>query len=79
MENDTLQLLDVKDVAMMFKVSVPTIRKWIADRKIPYQKIHGVVRFTATEMQEWSKSKTVLPLHDKNAKAKEVENDDDDL
>ena len=79
MENDKLQLLDVKDVAVMFKVSVPTIRDWIAKRKIPYQKIHGVVRFDATEMQEWTKSKTVLPLKDKNAAAKEVLNDNNEL
>jgi excisionase family DNA binding protein len=53
--------LDVKEVAGMFGLSVATVRRWVFDRAIPYQKFGRLVRFSLTEVKEWAKSRTVNP------------------
>ena len=60
MENE--KLLDVKEVAMIIKVSVATIRKWVFTGYIPYKKIGRAVRFSAAEIQDWANSKSVSPI-----------------
>jgi len=63
MEYETL--LNVGQVARMLGLSVATIRKWVLVRYIPYRKIGRAVRFSATEIQEWAKSRRVAPLDNK--------------
>ena len=60
MEYETL--LNVGQVALMLGLSVATIRKWVLIRYIPYRKIGRAVRFSASEIQEWAKSRCVAPL-----------------
>jgi len=60
MEYETL--LNVGQVALMLGLSVATIRKWVLIRYIPYRKIGRAVRFSASEIQEWAKSRCVVPL-----------------
>ena len=54
--------LDVRQVAAMMGLSVATIRKWVLTRYIPYQKLGRTVRFSAPEIREWVKSRSVKPL-----------------
>ena len=60
MEYETL--LNVGQVALMLGLSAATIRKWVLLRYIPYRKIGRAVRFSASEIQEWAKSRYVAPL-----------------
>jgi len=60
MEYETL--LNVGQVALMLGLSAATIRKWVLIRYIPYRKIGRAVRFSASEIQEWAKSRRVAPL-----------------
>jgi excisionase family DNA binding protein len=53
--------LDVGQVAEMLGLSVATIRKWVLIRYIPYQKLGRAVRFSAPEIREWVKNRTVKP------------------
>jgi excisionase family DNA binding protein len=60
MEYETL--LNVGQVAEMLGLSVATVRKWVLARYIPYRKMGRAVRFSAREIQDWAKSKSVLSL-----------------
>jgi len=60
MEYETL--LNVGQVAQMLGLSVATIRKWVLIRYIPYRKVGRAVRFSAPEIQEWIKGRSVAPL-----------------
>jgi excisionase family DNA binding protein len=53
--------LDAGQVAEMLGLSIATIRKWVLIRYIPYQKLGRAVRFSAPEIREWVKSRTVKP------------------
>jgi excisionase family DNA binding protein len=53
--------LDVGQVARLLGLSVATIRKLVLIRYIPYKKISRAVRFSAKEIQEWVKTRTVEP------------------
>jgi excisionase family DNA binding protein len=53
--------LDAEQVAELLGLSVATIRKWVLIRYIPYKKIGRAVRFSAKEIQEWVKARTVEP------------------
>ena len=53
--------LDVGQVAQMLGLSMATIRKWVLTGYIPYKKIGKAVRFSAEEIQDWVKSKSVSP------------------
>jgi excisionase family DNA binding protein len=53
--------LDVRQVAEMLGLSAATIRKWVLIRYIPYQKLGRAVRFSAPEIREWVKTRTVKP------------------
>jgi excisionase family DNA binding protein len=53
--------LDAGQVAEMLGLSIATIRKWVLIRYIPYQKLGRAVRFSAPEIREWVKTRTVKP------------------
>jgi excisionase family DNA binding protein len=55
------QFLDAGQVAELLGLSIATIRKWVLIRYIPYKKIGRAVRFSAGEIQEWVKTRTVEP------------------
>jgi excisionase family DNA binding protein len=54
--------LDAGQVAEMLGLSIATIRKWVLIRYIPYQKLGRAVRFSAPEIREWVKTRTVKPV-----------------
>ncbi len=46
------KLVQFKDVAEHFDVSVQTVRNWVKDRKIPFVKLGSVYRFNITEIEK---------------------------
>src|SRR5579863_1265194 len=45
--------LKIKDVAELLRVSETTIRRWLADGKIPAYRIHHQYRFSRIEIENW--------------------------
>ncbi|MDR2258897.1 MAG: helix-turn-helix domain-containing protein [Treponema sp.] len=68
-------LLDTRQVAEMLGLSVATIRKWVLLRYIPYQKLGRAVRFSAPEIREWVKTRTVKPAEEQGAAGNEGGNE----
>ena len=52
--------LDVGQVAEMLGLSIATIRKWVLTKNIPYLKIGRVIRFSASEIQDWARGKSTV-------------------
>lgn len=48
------KLLDTKALAEAFQVSVPTVKRWIADGVPCMRPSPGVVRFRMSEVVEWA-------------------------
>ena len=49
-------LLTVKDLSAWLNLKPSTLYLWAAQGKIPCRKIHGLVRFDATEIDRWLSS-----------------------
>lgn len=45
--------LKIKDVSELLNVSETTIRRWLADNKIPAYKINSQYRFSRSEVEDW--------------------------
>lgn len=45
--------LKIKDVSELLNVSETTIRRWLAESKIPAYRIHGQYRFNRLEIESW--------------------------
>lgn len=45
--------LKLKDVAELLNVSEGTIRRWIAESRIPYYRLHQQYRFNRSEIEDW--------------------------
>ncbi len=54
--------LKIKDVAELLSVSETTIRRWIAEGKIPVYRIYHQYRFDSTEIEEWMRHCKVQPF-----------------
>ena len=61
------RLLTVEEAMQFLQVSKPTIYRLTSQKKIPFYKIGGSVRFSETHLLAWLESKGVMP--------KEVENE----
>jgi excisionase family DNA binding protein len=48
--------LTVKDVAEHLQVKPATVYAWATQQKIPFLKIHGVIRFDREAIDEWLKT-----------------------
>ena len=49
-------LLTIKDVSSWLNIKPSTLYLWVAQGKIPYQKIHGLIRFDREQVQGWLES-----------------------
>ena len=53
------KLLNKKELANLFNVSIPTIDRWVVMKKIPYIKLESwLVRFDMAEIKEWLKERS---------------------
>jgi len=58
----TLQLLDVGELAAQLSVSTRFIRRLVTERRIPYCKVGKFVRFDAAEVAAWVADKRISAL-----------------
>lgn len=50
---DTKQLMNIGELSKRIGVSVNTIYSWVAQRKIPFVKICGTLRFDVGDIERW--------------------------
>ena len=56
------KLMDKKDVALAFGVSVKAVDKWVAEKKIPFIRVSAkCVRFRPAAIQGYLNRRTVRP------------------
>lgn len=46
------KLINVREVAEALGVKVPTVRKWVLERKIPFTKLGALVRFKPEDIEK---------------------------
>ena len=49
-------LLTIKDLSKQLQIKPSTLYSWVAQRKIPCRKIHGLIRFEQEVIKEWVRS-----------------------
>jgi excisionase family DNA binding protein len=54
-----MKLLDIIQLAEMLNIKKKTIYEWVRQRKIPYIKLGGLIRFDPEEIEKWVESKKV--------------------
>ncbi|HRD55555.1 MAG TPA: helix-turn-helix domain-containing protein, partial [Parachlamydiaceae bacterium] len=71
--------LKLKDVADLLNVSEMTIRRWLADGKIPAYRINHQYRFSRGEIENWVLNhKLPLSKEEKIVSQNQIEEDDDE-
>ena len=58
-QNFTIELLTIKDVAELLKVSQTSVRRLQQGRHLPFFKVGGSVRFAKTDILEYLKNRRV--------------------
>jgi PTS system nitrogen regulatory IIA component len=66
--------LKLKEVAELLNVSEITIRRWLADGKIPAYRIHHQYRFSRTEIENWIISHRIASSAQEETKLVKTEN-----
>jgi excisionase family DNA binding protein len=53
LERDDEPMMDIDDVALFLNTSVRHIRRMVSERRIPFYKVGGKLRFVRREVREW--------------------------
>ena len=61
------RLFNIQEAAWYTGVSVTTLYKWVSQRKIPYIKLGGSLKFDPVKLDEWIKERTVMPMPEKRS------------
>lgn len=69
--------LRLKDVAELLNVSKTTIRRWLADGRIPAYRINNQYRFNRNEIEDWVMRHRVDPLSGEEVSSNSLSDDDD--
>ena len=57
-----LGLLTIPDVAELLKISIPTVRRLQQQRKLPFIKVGGCVRFTRSDIVAYLEKRRVRSI-----------------
>ena len=60
-----MALLTIQQAATHTGLSVHTLYKMVSQRRIPYVKLGGALRFHPKQLEEWIHQQTVMPMPDK--------------
>lgn len=61
-ESTNQPLMNVQEVAQRLNMAVTTIYKMVNQRRIPYVKIGGALKFDLAALEKWLKEHTVMPM-----------------
>ena len=56
MDNTNQKLLSIRDLAQWLQIKPTTLYAWVAQRKIPCLRIHGLIRFCPKDINHWLQS-----------------------
>jgi len=59
------QLITVDRAAQQTGLSTHTLYKMVSQRRVPYVKLGGALRFDPVELDKWIKENTVMPMPEK--------------
>jgi excisionase family DNA binding protein len=59
-------LLTILEVAEFLRVSVPTVRRLMEQRQIPFFKVGGSIRFTRGDIDSYLQKRQVQPIDQYN-------------
>jgi excisionase family DNA binding protein len=65
--------LTVEELAVYFKLTAQTVRRWILNNEVPFHKVNHSVRFRLSEIEKWVGNNELVK------KAKETEPSEGDL
>jgi len=54
-------LIDIKEISNLLGVSEKTLYGWVHQRKIPFLKMGGLLRFDLSDIEKWIQKKKVQP------------------
>jgi excisionase family DNA binding protein len=57
-----LGLLTLTEVAELLRISVPTVRRLQQQRKMPFVKVGGRIRFTRSDVASYLEKRRVRPI-----------------
>ena len=52
-ESQRLEVFDLREAASFLRVSENTLRGWCRERRIPFSKINGSLRFKRSKLERW--------------------------
>jgi excisionase family DNA binding protein len=58
----TLELLTIPEVAKLLKISVTSVRRLQQQRRIPFFKVGGGIRFTRSDIDAYLQKRRVLSI-----------------
>ncbi len=61
-ESRNQPLINVQEVAQRLNMAVTTIYKMVNQRRIPYVKIGGALKFNLAQVERWVQEQTVMPM-----------------
>jgi len=57
------RLVNIAEAAERLSVSVPTLRRWIGHRRVPFVRISRAIRFSPRALEQFIEQHAVLPLN----------------
>jgi excisionase family DNA binding protein len=57
------ELMNIEQLAARLGITVRHVRRLVAERRLPYYKVGRLVRFSATEIEEWLQSHRFTAAH----------------
>jgi excisionase family DNA binding protein len=54
-------LIDIRELSKLLGISEKTLYAWVHQRKIPFIKIGGLLKFDSHDIQKWIQKKKVEP------------------
>ncbi len=61
-ESRNQPLINVQEVAQRLNMAVTTIYKMVNQRRIPYVKIGGALKFDLAQVEKWVQEQMVMPM-----------------
>jgi excisionase family DNA binding protein len=55
------ELVEPEEAAKILSVKTITVYKWVSERKIPFIKVGGALRFRPAALREWLREREYIP------------------
>jgi len=62
------ELIDPEAAAKVLGIKTITVYKWVTERKIPFLKVGGALRFRPSALQDWLRQREYLPKADQESR-----------